>query len=93
MKKLFIILIGATVISSCGANQETVDNMAQEMCDALDGIDLEDPSGLMDAAMAMMDVASNEDAYSAVSEAQLESAMKEKCPDGWSTFEELSSME
>ena len=62
------------------------------MCDALSGIDLEDPSALMDAAMSMMSVAENED-FASISEAQLESAMKEKCPDGWAAFEEINSME
>ena len=92
MKKYLIILFGATIISSCGADQSTVDAASQEMCDALSGIDLEDPSALMDAAMGMMSVAENED-FASISEAQLESAMKEKCPDGWAAFEEINSME
>ena len=60
------------------------------MCDALSGIDLEDPSLLWDAAMGIVGVAENED-FASISEAQLESAMKEKCPDGWAVFEETNS--
>tara|TARA_B100000123_G_scaffold256505_1_gene219710 strand:- start:81 stop:356 length:276 start_codon:yes stop_codon:yes gene_type:complete len=91
MKKYLIIFFGAIMTSSCGADQATVDSASQELCDALSGIDIEDPSKLMDAAMAMMAIVDNEK-YVNISEAQLENSMKENCPDGWSTFEELMNM-
>ncbi|MBM78108.1 MAG: hypothetical protein CL846_06465 [Crocinitomicaceae bacterium] len=93
MKKYLLILFGATLISSCNsADESTANALAKEMCDALSGVDAEDPSGLLDAAMKMMEISENED-YANVSELQLENAMKEKCPDGWKAFEELSEME
>ena len=92
MKKFIIILIGFFTFSSCGADQATVDKMTSEMCEALDGVDTSDLSSLMDAAIAMMDVTAKEDEYSSVSQAQMESAMKDKCPDSWKVFEEILAM-
>ena len=92
MKKYLLILFGAIMISSCGADQANVDACCKDMCDALSGIDMDDPSGLLDAASAMIDISENEN-YADVTEAQMESAMKEKCPDGWKIFNELQEME
>lgn len=92
MKKCILVFIGLFILSSCGADQATVDKMTQEMCTALEGVDTEDISSLMDAAIGMMDVVEKSDDYASVTEAQLESAMKEKCPDGWKVFEEISAM-
>ena len=92
MKKYFIILVGFLTLSSCGADQATVDKMTNEMCEALNGVDTSDLSSLMDAAIAMMDVTSKEDEYSSVTQAQMESSMKEKCPDSWKVFEEILAM-
>ena len=92
MKKYIIILIGFLTFSSCGADQATVDKMTSEMCEALNGVDASDPFSLLDAASGMMDVMSKEDEYSSVSQAQMESAMKEKCPDSWKVFEEILAM-
>ena len=71
------------------ADQATVDKMTNEMCEALSGVDTSDLSSLMDAAIAMMDVTSKEDEYSSVTQAQMESSMKEKCPDSWKVLEEI----
>ena len=87
MKKYFIIF-WSNYDFFCGADQATVDSASQEL-DALSGVDIEDPK-LMDAAM-MMAIVENEE-YANISEAQLESSMKENCPDGWSAFEELMNM-
>jgi len=92
MKKYILIFIGFFMLSSCGADQATVDKMTKEMCEALDGVDTSDLSSLMDAAIAMMDVSEKEEAYGSVTQAQMETSMKEKCPDSWKVFEEILAM-
>ena len=92
MKKWFLALTVAGMMMSCGADEATVDNMTDEMCDALEGTDIADPMQLMTAANKLTSIAEKEDEYSTVTEAQLEEAMKAKCPEGWKNFEALKAM-
>lgn len=90
MKKLLysVAILGVLSLSSCGADQATVDKLTEEMCTALDGVTMDDPVGLLNAATAMSEIATK-DEYSSVTEAQLKDGMKEKCPEAYKTLEEL----
>ena len=89
MKNLFFAAIAALfLLGACGADQEVVNNMADEMCGAMELI-TEDPMSLMAAAEKMTEVATNSE-YGSVTEAQLMEAMNEKCPEGAEKLKELS---
>lgn len=92
MNKYVLLIISLVVFTSCGADQATVDKMTVDMCEALKGIDTGDISSLMDAATAMTEVLAKDEGYESVTQAQLESAMQEKCPDSWKVLEELMAM-
>ena len=92
MKKLlFVALFGlALIFSSCGADQATVDAMADDMCKIMEKYDPEDISSMMDVASEMMDLSSKE-GYGSVSQSQLEKAMKENCPEGLKKMQEMTA--
>jgi hypothetical protein len=92
MKKLlFTLSIAATVfLTSCGANQEVADKMADEMCSAMSKYKKDDPSTLMEMANAMQAIAGKEQEYKDVTEAQLKETMEKKCPDGYKMMIEMS---
>ena len=91
MKKYVLLLFSLFTLASCGADQATVDKLTAEMCAALEGVDTSDMSSLMDAALGLGEILEKQDEYSSVTQAQMESSMKEKCPDGWKVFEEISA--
>lgn len=91
MKKILFLFLCSTFLISCGADQATVDKITLEMCQALDGVDTTSIYSLMDAATAMEDISSN-DSYGDVTQAQLESAMKDKCPASWKVLEEIMAL-
>ncbi len=89
---LFVALFAfALLFSSCGADQATVDAMADDMCNIMEKYNPEDISSMMDVATEMMELSSKE-GYGSVSEAQMKSAMEAKCPEGYKKFEEMSKM-
>jgi len=93
MKK-FLILIGVTgmvTLYSCGgAGSEAANKMADEMCAAMAKFNEADANSMLEAASDMMEISKKEDEYGKVTEAQLQKAMEDKCPEGWAKFEELS---
>lgn len=91
MKRILLLLICSCFFISCGADQATVDKITLEMCKALDGVDTSSIYSLMDAATAMEEVASN-DSYADVTQLQLETAMKDKCPASWQVMEEIMAL-
>ena len=91
MKKILLLICCTTFLISCGADQATVDKMTLEMCQALDGVDTTSIYSLMEAATSLEEVSSN-DSYGGVTQAQLESAMKDKCPASWKVFEEIMAL-
>lgn len=93
MKRIFIIPVLATLfLSSCGADQATVDKMSGKMCEAMEAYDPEKPMTMLDVSKKLMDIANNKDEYGTVSESQLQSAMEKECPEGWTKFEELKKL-
>jgi hypothetical protein len=90
MKKLMVLIAiaGMATLYSCGSS-EAANNMAGEMCAAMEKL-TDDPASMLDAANAMMEITKKEDEYGNVTEAQLEKAMKEQCPEGWDKFQELT---
>ncbi len=94
MKKTLITCIciaGMAMWSSCGGGSEAAGKMADEMCAAMDLIKEGDAMTMLDAANKMMEISKKEDEYGKVTEAQLEKAMKDKCPEGWAKFENLQN--
>ena len=90
MKNLFFASLAVLMLlGACGANEETVNKMADEMCAAMELI-TDDPMSLMAAAEKMTEVASNADEFSSVTEDQLMTAMEERCPDGAAKFKDLT---
>jgi len=83
MKNLLFVALFAVALlfSSCGADQATVDAMCDDMCELMEKYNPEDPMTLLDITTDMLDLQTKE-GYSSVSEAQMMSAMKEKCPEG-----------
>lgn len=94
LRNLLIISILGILISSlsaCNDNAEAANKMAEEMCAAMDLIQEGDAMSLLDAAGKMAEISKKTEQYGRVTEAQLEKAMKEKCPEGWEKFEDLKS--
>ncbi len=84
-----LMLATALIFSSCGADQKTVDACADDMCSAIEKLDIEnDPMsalGFLDEMTKIMD----KEGYDGVTESQLYSAMEKKCPEGYKKFKEL----
>ena len=91
MRKIFTIAFAASTIimSSCGAKQQIVDKMADEVCQAMSKYKEEDPITLLEAATGLEKVSSNEKEYKDVTEAQLESTLEKNCPDGFKKYKKL----
>ncbi len=92
MKNLIILLAvtAATTFYSCGGSSGAANNMADEMCSAMEKFNEGDAASMLEAANAMMEISKKEDEYGKVSEAQLKKAMEDKCPEGWKKFESLT---
>ncbi len=91
MKNFLFIFIfaSALIFASCGASDETVNACADDMCKAMENYDPEDPMSGLDLLTAMSDILETEE-YEDVTESQLYSAMKEKCPEGYEKLKELT---
>lgn len=91
MRKSTVIVFAASIflLSSCGADQKVVDQMADEVCQAMSKYKEEDPMTLLEAATGLEQVQSKEGDYKDVTEAQLKSSMEKKCPDGYKKFMKL----
>ena len=86
---LFVAFFGlALIFSSCGADQATVDAMADDMCKIMEKYNPEDPMSALDIITPMTELSSKE-GYGSVTEAQLKSAMESKCPEGAKKMEEM----
>ncbi len=92
MKKIVYVIFGTTLLfCACkGSDKAAAGKMADEMCEAMSVIKEEDPMTMLDAASKMAAIAEKTAEYGKVSEEDLLSAMKEKCPDGAKKFEEMS---
>lgn len=90
MKKIAIFALAVGLLSSCGADQATVDKMAGEMCTAMEAYNEADPMTLLDAANQMTEIAGKEDEYGKVTEDQLMKAMESQCPEGHKKFLSLA---
>jgi len=73
---------------SC-SNSEVANNMADEMCIAMEKYRVDEPMTMLDAANDMALVNSKKDKYGNVTSAQLKKAMLKKCPEGWKKYEIL----
>ena len=90
MKILFYIAIATLMfLGSCGANEEAVYKMADEMCGAMELI-TDDPMSMLDAVTKISEIASNSDEYASVTQTQLIAAMEERCPEGAAKFKDLT---
>jgi hypothetical protein len=86
---LFVALFGlALIFSSCGADQATVDAMADDMCKIMEKYNPEDPMTALDIITPMTELTEKE-GYGSVTQAQLEKAMEEKCPEGLKKMKEM----
>jgi PBP1b-binding outer membrane lipoprotein LpoB len=89
---LFVALFGlALIFSSCGADQATVDAMADDMCKIMEKYNPEDPMTMLDISSEMLDLQSK-DGYGSVTETQMMDAMKEKCPEGAEKMQSILDM-
>ncbi len=95
MKNLIILIAVASITGfySCAGGSQAANNMADEMCSAMEKFNEGDASSMLEAANAMMEISKKEDEYGKVSEAQLQKAMEDKCPEGWKKFEALTNPE
>ncbi len=92
MKNLFFVAIFglALIFSSCGADQATVDAMADDMCKIMEKYNPEDPMSALDILTPITELGDKE-GYGSVSQAQLEKAMEEKCPEGFKKYQDMMS--
>ncbi len=91
MKNLLLVLVFAIalVFSSCGADQKVVDACADDMCKAVESLDIEnDPMSIISFAEEMAKIMEKE-GYDGVTQSQLYSAMEKKCPDGYKKFKKM----
>ncbi len=82
MKKIvFAFGISVLFISCKGVSQEVINKMADEMCEAMELLNSDNPMGDIEAVGAIVKVRENEE-YSDVSEEDLIKAMEKNCPKG-----------
>lgn len=88
MKRLIFSLFVATTLffTSCGADQKTVNKMADEMCVAMKSYNPKDPIGSLSALKKISAISKKQDEYGSVTEGQLQDAMKSICPEGFKKF-------
>jgi len=90
MKKLLFlsfVLLGF-LMTSCGADSETVNKATDELCEVMNNFDETDPSSMLEASTKLTEISENED-YASITEDQMLDAMAEKCPEGKKKLEEL----
>ena len=93
MKKFVYVslfALASAFLTSCGADQATVDKMSGEMCSVMEKYDEADPSSMLTAANGMIEIAGKETEYGKVTEDQLYSAMEKQCPEGYKKFKALA---
>lgn len=93
MKKILFTLFAVSILSiSCGgAKQETVDKMADELCEAMSLYDEANPMSSIEVASALTKVQQNVEEYGKVTKEQIMTAMEEKCPEGAEHYKKLTS--
>jgi hypothetical protein len=91
MTKIAIYFLSAftMTISSCGADQQTVDKMADKVCQAMSKYKEEQPETLYDAFVDVQKVSSIDGEFKDVSDSQLISTLEKNCPDGYKKFMKL----
>jgi hypothetical protein len=91
---LFPIIVIAFIFMACsGKNSKAANDMATEMCKAMELIKPEDPMSTLEAASAMTSINEKSDVYSNVTREELIDAMKKLCPEGAQKFIEISGSE
>ena len=93
MKKLLFVAFFAlaVLLTSCGADQKTVDAMTADMCSMMEKYNPDDVTTLLSISTEMMDM-KNKEGYDKVSESQLMDAMKAKCPEGAKKMQSIIDM-
>ena len=87
-RRLFVAAFAGTMlVYACGSSAEA-NNMADEMCVAMEKYKEHEPMSMLDAANDMAIILKKE-AYGKVKESELKKAMMKKCPEGWRKFEAL----
>jgi hypothetical protein len=81
-------LAGILLLNSCDRS-EAANQMADEMCLAMEKYEENDPMTMLSAANEMMLISKKTKEYGQVTDAQLKKAMLKKCPEGWRKFENL----
>lgn len=92
MKRILfaISIVAVFSIASCGgAKQETVNKMADELCEAMSLYDESNPMSSIEVASALTKIKNNVEEYGKVTDTQLMTAMEEKCPEGAALYKEL----
>lgn len=92
MKKIVYIILGASLLfcACSGSDKAATVKMADEMCQAM-ALITDDPMSTIEAASKMSAIAEKTVEYGKVSQEDLISAMKEKCPEGAAKFEEMAT--
>lgn len=86
---LYIFAASTIMVTSCGADQQTVDKMADKVCQAMSKYKEEQPETLYDAFVDVQTVSSINGEFKDVSDSQLLSTLEKKCPDGYKKFMKL----
>ena len=92
MKKYILILAvlgaigtGVYLFYPKGASEEQIDEMATEICQAIDGVDFNSSEQLIEAVMKIGDI-TNQKEYEKVKEEELDFKTKKVCPENWLKF-------
>lgn len=88
---ILLFVASIVLVSACNnkADKETINKMADEVCNAMELIDEGDPMSYIEAQSALVTIQENIEQYGKVTENQLLTAMNEKCPDGAKKYSNL----
>jgi hypothetical protein len=86
-KQIYTVITFAilTIGYSCG-NSAAANKMADEMCEAMEKYNKDDPMSMYDAASDMETIRKKTAEYGSVTDTQLKKAMLKKCPEGWNKY-------
>jgi hypothetical protein len=90
MKKIVYLVFGAALIL-CACNS-TANKMADEMCQSMTSVDESDPMSKIEALSKLTEINEKLNADKKVSEEELISAMKKKCPEGAEKLEKIMNI-
>lgn len=94
MKNLIILSFIIAIFCSCkNSNQDSINQIAEEMCAVMEIYNDEDPLSIIEVQTALTELAENVKAYENITQSELEDAMKTICPEGFKKFEKIISKE